>query len=151
MKNLFFQVQFYFFEIVRKLFCRPLDIGSVVKERFDAIFGAVKYNKCLEHVKKIRKSYNDGNLFLFFFNIYVCIFLGSQNNQMFVSELKVLKADLHHLNQYKTEAGQKRTRLSETEIRMFECNQKIETFLSKLKPIEGNSKENYHLIFHTQA
>uniref|UniRef100_T1HS80 DNA repair protein RAD50 n=1 Tax=Rhodnius prolixus TaxID=13249 RepID=T1HS80_RHOPR len=108
----------------------PLDIGSVVKERFDAIFGAVKYNKCLEHVKKIRKSYND--------------------------ELKVLKADLHHLNQYKTEAGQKRTRLSETEIRMFECNQKIETFLSKLKPIEEKlrdlaSKEDQIGQMHTDC
>uniref|UniRef100_A0A069DZS5 DNA repair protein RAD50 n=2 Tax=Panstrongylus megistus TaxID=65343 RepID=A0A069DZS5_9HEMI len=93
----------------------PLEEDSKVKDRFDAIFGAAKYNKCLEHIKKIRKSYND--------------------------ELKLLKADLRHLDQYKTEAAQKRTRLSETEIRMFECNQKIETFLSKLKPVEEKLKD----------
>ncbi|XP_066998593.2 DNA repair protein RAD50 [Anabrus simplex] len=34
----------------------PLDEGKKLKERFDAIFEATKYNKCLEHIRKLKAS-----------------------------------------------------------------------------------------------
>lgn len=33
---------------------RPLDEGKKVKEKFDAIFNATKYIKCLDTIRKLR-------------------------------------------------------------------------------------------------
>ncbi|KAK9503124.1 hypothetical protein O3M35_011757 [Rhynocoris fuscipes] len=93
----------------------PLDTDGVVKEKFDAIFGAVKFNKCLEQIKKVSKTIND--------------------------DLKLLEADLRHLSQNKTEAAQKRARLSEAELSLFEANKKVETFLSKLNPVQEKLRD----------
>lgn len=44
------------------LFCHqedsywPLDEGKKLKEKFDAIFDATKYNKCMDILLKIRKT-----------------------------------------------------------------------------------------------
>lgn len=35
----------------------PLDEGKKVKERFDEIFDADKYNDCFDKLKKLRKEY----------------------------------------------------------------------------------------------
>lgn len=46
--------------MINQLFYRPLDEGKKVKERFDAIFDAAKYNKCLDSIRKLKKDMNDG-------------------------------------------------------------------------------------------
>lgn len=35
----------------------PLEEGKKLKERFDAIFDATKYNKCFESIRKMTKQY----------------------------------------------------------------------------------------------
>lgn len=41
---------------------RPLDEGKKVKERFDDIFDATKYNKYLEQIRLKKKAIADGKL-----------------------------------------------------------------------------------------
>ena len=44
---------------------RPLDEGKKVKEKFDAIFSATKYIKCLDAITKQRKAMNQGRTVFF--------------------------------------------------------------------------------------
>lgn len=58
----------------------PLDEGKKLKERFDAIFDATKYNKCFEYIKKMRKQYAIdikllGAVFLILIKIYFLKFM----------------------------------------------------------------------------
>ena len=48
---------------------RPLDEPKKLKEKFDAIFSATKYIKCLDAIRNTRKKYLEGEGILQFFRV----------------------------------------------------------------------------------
>lgn len=40
-----------------------MEEGKKVKDRFDEIFDSVKYNKCLENIRKIKKERMQGQYY----------------------------------------------------------------------------------------
>lgn len=93
----------------------PLQGDAKVKEKFDAIFGAVKYNKCLAHVRDLRKSLLD--------------------------DLRIMKTDMYHLKEYKKEAGDKRAKITDAEHRLEKHQDEISTLKMKLVPIQRRMSE----------
>lgn len=93
----------------------PLDEGKKVKERFDAIFDAVKYNKCLDNIRKLKKEMND--------------------------EIKLKKSELVYLRAQKQEAAEKRDKLKKEEARMVLITDKLDAFEKQLGPIREQLSE----------
>uniref|UniRef100_A0A1B6C3H1 Zinc-hook domain-containing protein n=2 Tax=Clastoptera arizonana TaxID=38151 RepID=A0A1B6C3H1_9HEMI len=92
----------------------PLDEGKKVKEKFDAIFDTVKYNKCLEHIRKTVKAKG--------------------------IDLKTQGAELKFIKQQKEEALEKFQKLKEVEERMDDIVEKVNKFELDLEPIRNQLK-----------
>lgn len=93
----------------------PLDEGKKVKERFDAIFDAVKYNKCLDSIRKLKKEMND--------------------------EIKLKKNELGYLRAQKQEAAEKKDKLKKEESRMLIITDRLNAFEKQLGPIREQLSE----------
>ncbi|XP_014291153.1 DNA repair protein RAD50.L isoform X2 [Halyomorpha halys] len=93
----------------------PLDKDNEVKKRFDAIFGAEHYNKCLSHIRDLRKS--------------------------LLEDMKTMKIDLHYLKEYKKEAGEKRAKMTDVELKISKHNDDIACIKVKLLPVQNRLKE----------
>ncbi|XP_026464564.1 DNA repair protein RAD50-like, partial [Ctenocephalides felis] len=103
------------------LFCHqedsywPLDEGKKLKEKFDAIFDATKYNKCMDILLKIRKAKE--------------------------ATTKSAEKDVAHYKYIKDETTSKRALLKETETKYHDCTENVVKHQEKLIPIEDRLKQ----------
>lgn len=109
----------------------PLDEAKKLKEKFDDIFDATKYNKCLETINKYVKKN--------------------------VDHQKLLKIEVTNLSDIKKYAEQKRDLLREKEEKLDQINKEIEEVMSKFEPITNRITEldslemNYNKLFTDAA
>ncbi|XP_044737311.1 DNA repair protein RAD50 [Chrysoperla carnea] len=87
----------------------PLEEGKKLKERFDAIFDALKYNKCLDVIRKMKKT-------------------RQTENKIIVEEVKGLEYK-------KMEVDKKKKNLKDAQDKLELTIQKITELEEKLKPI----------------
>lgn len=87
----------------------PLDEGKKVKDKFDAIFNATRYIKCLDNIKKLRKSMKE--------------------------EVKVMDQLLSGLKLWKAEADDKRKCLKEKEDSLVKLRDKKKQLQDDMVPI----------------
>ncbi|CAG9813727.1 unnamed protein product [Phaedon cochleariae] len=103
------------------LFCHqdnslwPLDEPKKVKEKFDEIFDAVKYNKCVDNIRKIVKDKQ--------------------------AHLKVLQERLDHKKSIKDIVDRERARHEEKKENLGKVVERIDEKKTVLKPIEDRLKE----------
>ncbi|XP_018562886.1 DNA repair protein RAD50 isoform X2 [Anoplophora glabripennis] len=97
----------------------PLDEPKKLKEKFDEIFDAVKYNKCVETFRKYIKE--------------------KQNN------VKVLKERLSTKKLIKDEVERKRGRYNEKNDKLTEVNDRIKERETKLNPMDDRMEEILNL------
>ncbi|XP_075232896.1 DNA repair protein rad50 isoform X2 [Lycorma delicatula] len=90
--------------------CWPMEEGKKVKERFDEIFDSVKYNKCLENIRKIRKQKVQG--------------------------IAILKKEAESLQVYKSEAEEKSKKLSDNEVRLTATDDTIAACITEISVID---------------
>lgn len=95
--------------------CWPLDEGKKVKDKFDTIFDAKKYNACLEQIKKIRRERQ--------------------------TELKVMKNELYYLSERRSEASSKRALLSDTESRINAQSSLVKSLKEQIVPVTNRLQE----------
>ncbi|GBP22396.1 DNA repair protein RAD50 [Eumeta japonica] len=87
----------------------PLDEGKKVKERFDEIFDADKYNTCFDHLKKIRKEY--------------------------ANNIKLLDQEVRFLLEKKEEMDKKKLDIVNTGTRITEAEEKMTSLAIELKKV----------------
>ncbi|KAG7166953.1 DNA repair protein RAD50-like 1 [Homarus americanus] len=87
----------------------PLDEGKKVKDKFDEIFNATKYIKCLETIRKLRADMK--------------------------GKIKNMKDILFELKKWKDEANRKRVELKTSEEKQTNIITEKETLTTEMKPI----------------
>ncbi|KAK4329104.1 hypothetical protein Pmani_000515 [Petrolisthes manimaculis] len=87
----------------------PLDEGKKVKEKFDAIFSATKYIRCLDTMKKQRAEMK--------------------------TKVKNMKEFLSEIKKWKDEANRKRADLQKTKEQEASCKEEKEKLTNDLRPI----------------
>ena len=97
----------------------PLDEGKKVKEKFDAIFNATKYNNCLEKIKKTIKEIKE--------------------------DVKTKKKISEVEEKIKEEAVNKKTELFEAETKVEEILKKIESLEKDQEPYITRLNEIYNI------
>ncbi|KAH8370095.1 hypothetical protein KR093_002147 [Drosophila rubida] len=103
------------------LFCHqedsswPLDEGKKLKDKFDAIFGIVEYNKALDHIISLHKAANE--------------------------ELKVMAANMKHLAYLKKEMDDKTINLQKYEQKCEDIKKQCEKCDEEVKPIDTRLEE----------
>ncbi|KAG8227718.1 hypothetical protein J437_LFUL008000, partial [Ladona fulva] len=87
----------------------PLDEPKKLKEKFDAIFDATKYNRCLEDIRKLHKDKKGA--------------------------LALLQKDVDYLQKFKAEAEEKKNNLSAVERQLANLHDEIKEYNLQLQPI----------------
>ncbi|XP_046392012.1 DNA repair protein RAD50 [Ischnura elegans] len=98
----------------------PLDEGGKVKEKFDAIFDATQYNKCLENVRKHIK-------------------------EKMKNDVTLLAQNVEHFSNYKKEAEEKKRNLASEQQRLAQSRDEIKNYQHRLAPI---AEKLNHIISH---
>lgn len=93
----------------------PMDDGKKLKEKFDSIFDATKLNKCLEHIRDLRKAV--------------------------MSEISTDEKLLKSQQEIKDETVSKKKDLQEAESRLAVTQDKIDTLSEKLSPLVEKLEE----------
>ncbi|GLV43469.1 rad50 [Carabus blaptoides fortunei] len=105
----------------------PLDESKKLKEKFDDIFDATKYNKCLETINKYVKKN--------------------------IEKQKILKIEVSNLSDIKKYVEQKRDSLREKETKLDQINKEIEEVMSEFQPLNNriteldNLEMNYNKLY----
>nr|XP_023030234.1 DNA repair protein RAD50 [Leptinotarsa decemlineata]XP_023030235.1 DNA repair protein RAD50 [Leptinotarsa decemlineata] len=103
------------------LFCHqensawPLDIPQKLKEKFDEIFDAVKYNKTVDNMRKVIKEKQ--------------------------TDLRVLESHLVNSQRVKDEAASKLAKFNEKKDKLEEVKEKIRQKKDELQPLEKRMRE----------
>ncbi|XKL64892.1 hypothetical protein PGB90_004978 [Kerria lacca] len=93
----------------------PLEKGKKIKERFDAIFGIIEYNKCLDYLRQIVKEKN-------------------------ISKDK-MKIAVEYKKKFWNDAIEKRKRLDNTKVQLGAIHDQLVNLDSRIEPINVKTKD----------